>query len=92
MYIESKGNANSIKYKIRFSGFRDEELKSALNSTGYIDADDNSSVKKDTTLLLVPSREAKSTKITKAQQYGIPIISVNDFITNPGAYIPELGN
>ena len=90
MYIESKTLSNSIKYKIRFSGFRDEELRVALEATGYIDADDFSSVTKDTTLLLVPNTDFKSTKVTKAQQYGIPIVSAKAFIRDPGVYIPEL--
>ena len=72
--------------KIRATGFRDKALFDRLRSMG-LDADDNGSVTKDTDILLVPNEGHISSKTQKAQQYGVQIIPVQDFINNMDNYI-----
>ena len=53
-----------------------------LNMMGY-DADDNAGVTKDTQVLLIPYNGYESgNKIKKALQYGVSIVSVQDFKTS----------
>lgn len=77
---ETKGL--EAKKKIRFSGFRDRELFKLLNDLGY-DCKEGS-VTKDTFVLLVPNsfREQpldSMTKVNKATEYGIPVMTVKEF-------------
>lgn len=77
---ETKGL--EAKKKIRFSGFRDRELFKLLNDLGY-DCKEGS-VTKDTFVLLVPNsfREQpldSMTKVNKAIEYGIPVMTVKEF-------------
>lgn len=72
--------------KIRASGFRDELLFASLRNMG-LDADDNASVTKDTDILLVIDENAKSSKIDKANKYGVQIVTVKDFVENISKYI-----
>ena len=92
MYIPSKIGLGKAKYQIRFSGFRDQLLCDALNNNPEIDCDDNGSVTKNTSFLLIPYVDFTSSKTAKAQSYGIPIITVKDFLENTGKYIPELND
>ena len=84
-------NANIIHYipnvgkKIRATGFRDKQLFTILNNMGF-DADDNGSLTKDTDILLVPMEGYSSTKTQKAQQYGVQIVPVKDFLENIEKY------
>lgn len=84
-------NANIIHYipnvgkKIRATGFRDKQLFTILNNMGF-DADDNGTVTKDTDILLVPMEGYSSTKTQKAQQYGVQIVTVKDFLENVEKY------
>lgn len=84
-------NANIIHYvpnvgkKIRATGFRDKQLFTILNNMGF-DADDNGTVTKDTDILLVPMEGYSSTKTQKAQQYGVQIVTVKDFLENIEKY------
>lgn len=92
LYIESAicSDEDDIKYKIRLSGFRDDELCASLELFPFIDCDPESSVTKDTTILLVPYVGYTSTKVAKAQKYGIPVIAVEQFMEGPSNYIPEI--
>ena len=84
--INSKGQADSVKGQIRFTGFRNQQLKEQLCNAGY-DADD-SSVTKKTNILLIPYEGFSSSKVTKAQSIpGIKIIPINDFLANMGNYV-----
>ena len=56
-----------------------------LNSMGC-DAGEGS-VTKGTDILLIPTAGFNSSKIEKAKKYGIPIIPVDDFITNMNDYL-----
>lgn len=88
MYVETPIGSGNAKYQIRFSGFRDATLVEVLNKFPDVDCDDNASVTKKTTLLLVPYIGYTSSKVAKATSYGIPIVAVKDFLENPNIYIP----
>ena len=75
-----------IGKKIRASGFRDELLFASLRNLG-LDADDNASVTKDTDILLVMDENSRSSKIDKANKYGVQIVSVKDFVENMDKYL-----
>lgn len=90
MYIETPVGSGESKYQIRFSGFRDATLSEVLNNFDYIDCDDNASVTKKTNILLVPYLGFSSSKVSKAEKFGIPIVAVKDFLEHPNVFIPEL--
>lgn len=91
MYIPTEIGNRFPKYKIRFSGFRDAELESVLNRFPFIDCDQDSGVTKDVTILLVASTTAPPTsKVNKAIKYGVPVVSIKEFLEHPSKYIPEL--
>jgi NAD-dependent DNA ligase len=76
--ISTFGAEQNSKGKIRITGFRDPELMEYLNSLGY-DASD-SGVTKDTSVLLIPYEGFSSSKIQKAEKYGVRIMTKDDFI------------
>lgn len=91
MYIKTDIGSRYPKYKIRFSGFRDAELESVLNRFPFIDCDQDSGITKDVTILLVANTTSPPTsKVNKAIKYGIPVVSVKEFLEHPKRYIPEL--
>ena len=75
--INSKGAKK--KPKIAFTGDRDQTFISMLNNLGF-DANDKHSVTKDTYCLIANDKNSKSSKITKAQKYNIPIYTKQEFI------------
>lgn len=75
--INSKGAKK--KHKIAFTGDRDQTFISMLNNLGF-DANDKHSVTKDTYCLIANDKNSKSSKITKAQKYNIPIYTKQEFI------------
>ena len=80
----------TVKAKVRLSGFRDPALCELLQVKG-IDASD-SSVTKDTTLLLVPSVSGNpTTKVKNAMRFGVPIVPVSEFKSNINKYLSEWG-
>ena len=83
-----KDSCNSDKKcKIRFTGFRDENLVSdILGAFPYVDIGEGS-VTKDTDILLVPMEGFSSTKTKKAEQYGIRIIPIGTFYPKMAEYI-----
>lgn len=89
-YTPTFGSGDNIKYKIRFSGFRDAMLESVLNGFEFIDVDQSATVTKDTTLLLVSSLTDNTSKVQKAKKYGVPIVTIMDFLEHPAYYIPEM--
>ena len=91
MYIPSDTGDRKPKYKIRFSGFRDAELEAVLNRFPFIDCDQDSGVTKDTTILLVVhTADPPTSKVSKAVKYGVPVVSIVDFLEHPDRFIPEL--
>lgn len=90
MYVETPIGSGDAKYQIRFSGFRDATLVAVLNKFPDIDCDDNASVTKKTTLLLVPYMGFASSKVNKAMSFGIPVVTVKEFLEDPNKYIPGL--
>ena len=83
--VNTKDHASNTKGQIRFTGFRNQQLKEQLCNAGY-DADD-SSVTKKTDILLIPYDGFVSAKVTKANQLGIKIIPIQDFLDNMNKYI-----
>lgn len=75
--ISSKGAKK--KPKIAFTGDRDQVFINMLNELGF-DANDKHSVTKDTYCLIANDKNSKSSKITKAQKYNIPIYTKQEFI------------
>lgn len=82
--IDSYGKSES-KGQIRFSGCRNKQLCELLTNAGY-DADDNGSVTKKTTILIIPYKGFTSSKVSKAKKYGCQIIDRSDFINNIEKY------
>jgi DNA ligase (NAD+) len=62
--------------KIVFSGFRNKELEKIIEGNGGVVT---TTVSKSTDYLIVKSEDETSTKIDKAREYGIAIITVKDF-------------
>ena len=58
------------------TGFRDKELEKILPQFGYIVAN---GVSKDLDLLVTADMNSSSSKMKKASEYGIKIISRKDF-------------
>jgi NAD-dependent DNA ligase len=73
--LKAKVEPGQLKGKVCFSQVRDAEFEKELVSNGYEVVD---SLTKTTTYLVVPNLEVKSSKITKAQKYGIEVLSLND--------------
>lgn len=70
--IETTGDQMSIC----FSGFRNKEWETALSSKGHKLVN---SVSKNTSILVVKDKEGTSSKIKKAQELGISILSLSEF-------------
>lgn len=84
--LSYKDNCNN-SIKIRFTGFRSQELidrVKAINPSADIG---EGSVTKDTDILLIPIDNYKSSKVDKAIKYNIKIITLNDFNTNLNQYL-----
>ena len=73
--LKAKVEPGQLKGRVCFSQVRDAEFEKELASNGYEVVD---SLTKTTTYLVVPNLEVKSSKITKAQKYGIEVLSLND--------------
>ena len=80
-------NFNIINYKneatrprVVLSGFRDASFIQLLNDNGF-DAADNYSINKNTDFLIVADKNASSSKIDKANKYGIPIYNRDEFLS-----------
>jgi DNA ligase (NAD+) len=71
--------------RVVLSGTRDQELVDFLNTHGFV-CDPNASLTKSTDILVIPLDGYTSSKVTKAQSYGIPVVTVNDIMTNYVAY------
>lgn len=79
--IDSYGLSSSDSVQIRFTGVRNKQLQEQLNTLGY-DADD-SSVTKNTKILIVPYDGFSSSKVQKAMKnQDIKIISIDKFLAN----------
>ena len=93
MYTQTEIGNRKPKYKIRFSGFRDATLEATLNRFPFIDCDQDSGVTKDTTILLVMNTaDPPTSKVSKAIKYGVPVVSVTEFLENSSKFIPEMND
>lgn len=85
LLVESKGKA--AKKKVRFTGFRDKKIFELINSFDYECKE--GSVTKDTYVLLVPDSYPDKpldsmTKVNKANDYGVQVMRVSDFLITHG--------
>ena len=71
--------------KVRFSGIRNKELATKLEDK-MCDVSDGA-VTKDTKYLVVPYEGYSSSKVDKANNYGVKIIPIDEFANNLGKYI-----
>lgn len=79
--IQSKGANIENRLHVRFSGFRDQKLVEQLVNLG-VDADDSAGVTGTTDILVVPYIGFASTKVSKAQERNIKIISRQELVDN----------
>lgn len=85
-------NAMITKYvrkfgkNIIFSGFRDAELAQRLTDMGFI-VHETTMPTVDTYALLVPNMSFTSNKVRRAQNLGVMIVPVNEFVENIDKYI-----
>lgn len=73
--VQKYSEANHNIKKIVMTGFRDQNLSKVLNDLGY-DANSNNTLTKDSALLIIPTENHQSSKVTKAQKYGVKIMDV----------------
>jgi len=78
---ETYGESEAAKGKIVFSGFRDEDLKIYLESKGYEVSD---SLTRKTAYLIVKKKGDGTSKELKATEFGIPILEVEEVMSNIG--------
>ena len=71
--LKEKVAPGKLKGKVCFSQVRDPQFESELINNGYEVVD---SITKTTDYLIVPSLDVISSKITKAQKYGITIFNL----------------
>ena len=64
---------NSGSFSVVFTKIRDEELESFIEEYGGIVSD---SLTKNTSLLVIPVTGVKSSKVSKAEKYGVPVVPV----------------
>ena len=75
--INSKGL--SLGPKVAITGFRDSAFIQLLIDNGF-DASDKYSVTKDTTALIADDINSTSSKVQKANKYGIPVFTKSGFL------------
>lgn len=72
---ETKGRQNDSKFSVCFTKVRDSEAEKYIKESGGT-IDDG--LKKTTTFLVVPDKSISSSKVTKAQKYNIPVVSIDE--------------
>ena len=65
--------SNKGSFKVCFTKVRDENIEKYIINLGGQVVD---SVTKDTNLVIIPMKGVESSKITKAQKYGIPVVPI----------------
>jgi len=74
---KANGDLTMKGQTIVMTGFRDNELKEQIESRG---GKVTTSVSKNTTLVLTKSTKSSSSKVKKAEEMGIPVMMVSDFV------------
>ena len=67
--------SNKGSFKVCFTKIRDERLEKFIIGLGGQVVD---SVTKDTNLVVIPMKGVESSKVSKANKYGIPVIPIDD--------------
>jgi len=62
-------------FSVVFTKIRDEEIEKIIEDYGGVVSD---SLTKDTSLLVIPEKGVKSSKVSKAEKYGIPVIPISE--------------
>jgi DNA ligase (NAD+) len=65
-----------LNYKIVFTGFRDPELEREIEDKG---GEVTTSVSKKTSLVVCANKDENTSKITKAKELGIKLLTVQEF-------------
>ena len=86
--INSYGSNDVKQVEIRFTGCRNLQLSQQLCNLGY-DADQNSSVTKNTDILLIPMSGFTSSKVNKVSERCL-IIPIADFIANMDSILKQV--
>lgn len=60
-------------FSVAFTKIRDEEMENMIKEYGGII---NDSLTKDTSILVIPEKGVKSSKVLKAEKYGIPVVPI----------------
>ena len=74
------------KYTVCFTKFRDRYLEDFVNSNSGKVVDD---VTKDTTFLVVPDSSVESSKVKKADKYGVKILTKDKMIDTINKYLAQ---
>jgi len=79
VFVKPRSKVSGNKFsnqKIVFTGFRDDELQKKIeNNGGTI----QNSVNKETTLLIIKNKDTTGTKINKAKEFKIKIMTLEEF-------------
>lgn len=75
LIILAEPKTGNAEFSCVFTKVRDTELEKWIIENGGVI---NDSVTKDTTFLIVPAIGVKSSKVTKAEKYNIPIVTVDE--------------
>lgn len=73
--IYNTKNAQKSKFKVCFTKIRDDDAEKTIRSYGGEVVD---SLTKDTNILVVPTMDTESSKVTKARKYGAYIVPIDD--------------
>lgn len=82
--LESKGVTNVPKFSVCFTKIRDNDKEKFIIAHGGEVSD---TVNKNTTFLVVPTKDSSSSKIEKAKKYGIKIVPIDDIEATLAEYL-----
>jgi DNA ligase (NAD+) len=75
LIILKESKPKDSKYSVVFTKIRDEDLEKWITEhEGSV----KDSLTKDTSILVVPAIGVESSKVTKAEKYGIPVVAISD--------------
>ena len=75
LIILKESKPKDFKYSVVFTKIRDEDLEKWITEhEGSV----KDSLTKDTSILVVPAIGVESSKVTKAEKYGIPVVAISD--------------
>lgn len=75
-HTTTKTHTTMTGMKVVFSGFRDSVLEKIVKDAG---GDVTTSVSKNTTVVVTKGLDSSSSKVVKAKEIGVPVMTVDDF-------------